>query len=90
MLKPAPSNRFKRNYMTMKKRGYDMSLIDEVIETLLKEKPLSPEKNDHPLHGNWIGYRECHVLPNWLLLYKVDGVKLLLNLERTGTHSDIF
>ena len=89
MLKPKISNRFKKNYSLMQKRGYDMSLIGEVIETLLAGKPLPPSKHDHALHGNWKGFRECHVLPDWLLIYKVDGVNLLLYLERTGSHSDL-
>ena len=90
MLKPKPSNRFKKNYSLMEKRGYDMSLIDKVIITLLEEKPLPPSKRDHALTGDWKGFRECHVLPDWLLIYKADGVNLLLYLERTGTHADLF
>jgi len=90
VFKPKPSNRFKKNYVLMEKRGYDMTLIDEIIETLLAGKPLPPSKRDHALHGNWAGFRECHVLPDWLLIYKVDGASLLLYLERTGTHSDLF
>ena len=90
MLRPVPSTRFKKNYQTMEKRGYDMSKIDEVIETLLAEKPLPAERLDHALTGNWNGYRECHVTPDWLLIYRIDGVDLLLYLTRTGTHSDLF
>jgi len=90
MLRPVPSTRFKKNYQTMEKRGYDMSKIDEVIETLLEEKPLPVERLDHALTGNWNGYRECHVTPDWLLIYRIDGVDLLLYLTRTGTHSDLF
>ena len=90
MLKPKPSSRFKKNYNLMEKRGYDMSLLDDIIETLLKEEPLASVYMDHPLQGNWKGFRECHVLPDWLLIYKKDGINLLLYLERTGTHSDLF
>ena len=74
----------------MEKRGYDMTVIDDVIETLLQRKPLPASLLDHPLHGNWKGFRECHILPDWLLIYKIDGINLLLYLERTGTHSDLF
>ena len=74
----------------MEKRGYNMELIDETIEILLQEKPLPAEYLDHPLQGKWKGFRECHVLPDWLLIYKADGINLLLYLERTGTHSDLF
>ena len=77
MLRPVLSNRFKKNYSSMEKRGCDMSLIDAVIETLLEEKPLPPIRRDHPLHGNWEGFRECHVLNDWLLIYKTDGVNLI-------------
>ena len=90
MLRPVPSTRFKKNYQTMEKRGYDMSKIDEVIETLLEEKPLPAERLDHALTGNWNGYMECHVTPDWLLIYRIDGADLLLYLTRTGTHSDLF
>ncbi|MCL2225673.1 MAG: type II toxin-antitoxin system YafQ family toxin [Defluviitaleaceae bacterium] len=90
MLRPKLSNRFKKNYNLMEKRGYNMAIIDSVIETLLAGKPLPEANRDHALHGNWKGFRECHVLPDWLLIYKVDGINLLLYLERTGTHSDLF
>ena len=89
MLEPKLTSRFKKNYALMEKRGYNMSLIDDVVETLLAEKPLPPERRDHPLRGNWKGFRECHILPDWLLIYKIDGVHLILYLERTGTHSDL-
>ena len=90
MLRPKLSNRFKKNYNLMEKRGYNMAIIDSVIETLLAGKSLPEANRDHALHGNWKGFRECHVLPDWLLIYKVDGINLLLYLERTGTHSDLF
>lgn len=66
-----------------------MSLLDEVIEELIKQKPLASKYRDHALTGNFIGFRECHVLPDWLLLYKVDKGKLILTASRTGTHSDL-
>ena len=90
MLKPVITTRFKRNYQAMAKRGYDMSKLDIVVETLLAEEPLPPERLDHPLTGNWKGYRECHITPDWLLIYKTDNDQLLLYLVRTGTHSDLF
>jgi mRNA interferase YafQ len=90
MLKPKLSNRFKKNYNLMKKRGYNIALLDEIVETLLEEKPLPAANRDHALQGNWKGYRECHVMPDWLLIYRVDGENIFLYLERTGTHSDLF
>lgn len=89
MLKPKLSSRFKKNYKLMEKRNYDMALIDEIIMILLNEKPLPVSNRDHALHGNWAGYRECHVLPDWLLIYKKDKNHIYLYLERTGTHSDL-
>jgi len=90
MLNPSLTNRFRKDYKAMEMRGYEMSKIDEVINTLLKEKPLPPEKRDHPLSGNWKGHRECHIEPNWLLVYRIKETELLLSLTRTGSHSDIF
>ena len=89
MLEPHLSSRFKKNYELMVKRGYNMILLDEVVQTLLAEKPLPPERRDHALKGNWKGFRECHILTDWLLIYKKDGAKLILYLEQTGTHSDL-
>jgi mRNA interferase YafQ len=80
---------FKKDYKRAKKRGYDMKLMDEVVTTLQKGKPL-PEKNrDHSLTGNWKGYRECHIAPDWLLIYCIVEDKLILSLTRTGSHSDL-
>jgi addiction module toxin, RelE/StbE family len=84
-----PSSRFKKDLRLAEKRGRNISLITEVVKTLASGKPL-PEKNrDHALTGNWIGFRECHILPDWLLVYQIDENKLYLYLTRTGTHSDL-
>ena len=84
-----PSSRFKKDLRLAEKRGRDIPLITEVVKTLASGKPL-PEKNrDHALTGNWIGFRECHILPDWLLVYQIDDNKLYLYLTRTGTHSDL-
>lgn len=72
------------------KRGLDIKLLDEVITTLAMGLSL-PEKNrDHALTGNWIGHRECHIMPDWLLVYRIEDDVLVLTLSRTGTHSDLF
>ena len=74
----------------MKKQGKDLSLLKMVIDDLLAEKIL-PEKNrDHALTGNYLGFRECHIQPDWLLIYAVDHGQLVLTASRTGTHSDLF
>jgi mRNA interferase YafQ len=81
---------FKRDYKLAKKRGQKIELLQEVV-TLLAEGKTLPEKNkDHALTGNWIGHRECHILPDWLLVYRIEDDVLVLTLTRTGTHSDLF
>ena len=67
-----------------------MELLDETLETLAQEKPLSPNHKDHALFGPYTGFRECHILPDWLLIYKIDKGSLILTAARTGSHSDLF
>ena len=74
----------------MKKQGKNMTLLESVIDTLLAERELDEKHRDHPLTGNYIGFRECHVQPDWLLIYIVDHGQLILTASRTGTHSDLF
>lgn len=90
MLKPELSNRFKRDYDLLTRRGYNVEMLDSVILSLLKQIPLEPRRRDHPLKGKWRGYRSCHIADDWVLVYKVDGEKLKLMLSRTGTHVDIY
>lgn len=81
---------FKKDIKLAKKRGYDMQLLSTVVTLLQCGEPL-PEKNrDHQLAGNWKGYRECHIQPDWLLIYEIIDDTLVLSLSRTGTHSDLF
>ena len=81
---------FKKDYKRIVKRGYDMRLVEKVIELLANQKPL-PEKNrDHQLSGDYAGCRECHITPDWLLIYEVADEELILYLTRTGSHSDLF
>ena len=75
----------------LKARGkarYDMNKLKTVLALLIKEKPLPARYNDHPLKGEWTGFRDLHIEPDWLLLYAVEGNELLL--ARTGTHADLF
>lgn len=68
----------------------DIALLDDIIRILSRGEPL-PEKNrDHALMGDWVGHRECHILPDWLLVYRIENDVLVLTLARTGTHSDLF
>jgi mRNA interferase YafQ len=85
-----PTLQFKKDYKLAMKRGLDISLLEDIIAKLALGESL-PEKNrDHALSGNWNGYRECHILPDWLLIYKLEDNVLILTLARTGTHSNLF
>jgi mRNA interferase YafQ len=90
MLNLKTTTQFRKDYKTIKKRGYKLSLLEDVLQTLLIEKPLEPKYHDHALTGKHAGFRECHILPDWLLIYCIDNDELLLIASRTGTHSDLF
>ena len=81
---------FKKSYKRAKKRGYKMQLLDHVIELLQRGEQLDRKYRDHALAGKLIGFRECHIQPDWLLVYRVQNDVLVLTLTRTGTHSDLF
>lgn len=83
------ATKFKRDYKNIIKRGYDPQLLQNVITLLCEEQPLPPTYKDHKLSGNYTGYRECHITPDWLLIYKIEHDVLILTLTRTGTHSDL-
>ena len=84
------SSRFKKDYKLAIKRNMNISLLDEIIRTLSTGQPLSEKHKDHPLSGNWKDYRECHIEPDWILIYRIEKDVLILTLQRTGTHSDLF
>ena len=90
MLNVVLSNRFKNDLKSIAKRGYDLNLLDVVVNTIAEQRPLPKKNRDHALTGDYIGFRECHISPDWLLIYRVDGDDLILFLSRTGTHSDLF
>ncbi len=81
---------FKKDFKRIKKRGYDISRLEKVIELLSNEVPLPEQFKDHNLTGNYNGFRECHIAPDWLLIYQVNNNELVLVLSRTGSHSDLF
>lgn len=84
------TSQFKKDYKTAIKRHLNMELLDNIIRTLSRGEAL-PEKNrDHSLSGDWSGFRECHITPDWLLIYRIDNDIVVLTLARTGTHSDLF
>ena len=83
------SSLFNKDYKRIKKRGYNIDLLEAIVDKLLKGEAL-PEKNkDHALTNNWSGFRECHIHPDWLLVYRINNDILTLTLTRTGTHSDL-
>ncbi len=83
------TSQFKKDYKLAIKRGLKIELLNEVVALLAMGEAL-PEKNyDHALSGNWRGHRECHIQPDWLLIYRYDDDVLVLTLTRTGTHSDL-
>ena len=84
------TSKFKKDYKLAIKRGLDVELLDNVIRLLAADQPLPEEYNDHNLSGNWKGYRECHIQPDWLLIYRIERGILVLSLQWTGTHSDLF
>lgn len=81
---------FKRDVKLAKKRNLDMSLLKNVVDKLSEGKKLEAKYHDHMLTGDYAGYRECHLQPDWLLVYKIVNDTLTLVLARTGTHSDLF
>ncbi len=90
MLNVRYSAKFKKDFKAIIKRGYDISLFQDVL-TLLREDIVLPEKyKDHALKGDYQGHRECHISPDWLLIYKKEEDMITLSLTRTGSHSDLF
>ena len=84
------SAKFKKDYKRIKKQGKDVELLLDIVDILADEKPLEPKFNDHSLSGDYIGHRECHIQPDWLLIYNIDAKELVLVLTRTGSHSELF
>ena len=90
VLVPSFRTQFKKDYKLALKRHLDIELLDNIIRSLSRGETL-PEKNrDHALTGDWVGHRECHILPDWLLVYRIEDDVLVLTLARTGTYSDLF
>ena len=85
-----PTTKFRRDLKLIEKRGYKIELLTEVIKKLAAGEKLDKKYNDHPLKGNYKGCRECHITPDWLLIYEIANNELFLYLTRTGTHSDLF
>lgn len=84
------TNANKKGYKRAKKRGLNLQLIDDVVDKLRQGHKLAAKYRDHALHGNWEGFRECHIQPDWLLVYLIEDDILTLTLSETGTHSELF
>lgn len=84
------TTQFKKDYKLAIKRGFKINLLENVIAALAMGEPLPEKCKDHALTGNWAGHRECHILPDWLLIYRIEDDVLVLTLARTGTHSNLF
>lgn len=85
-----PTKKFQKDLKTAQKRGYDIDKLTKVIKLLADGSALPEEYYDHSLKGNYSGCRECHIQPDWLLIYEINSSELILYLTRTGSHSDLF
>ena len=81
---------YKKSYKLMKKRGLDLNLLDKVVDELRQGNPLDKKYKDHILKGEYAGFHECHIKPDWLLIYLIEDNILTLTLVNTGSHSDLF
>lgn len=88
MLELKRTNAFKNDYKLIKKRGYNITLLKEIVKKLQIPEKLPAKNKEHKLTGNYIDHKECHILPDWLLIYQQTETELVL--VRTGTHSDLF
>jgi len=84
------TTQFKKDYKLAKRQNKNLQLLKDLVALLSDGKPLPEKYNDHPLQGTWKGFRECHILPDWLLIYKLEDDVLVLTMVRTGSHSDLF
>lgn len=84
------TNQFKKDYKLAMKRHLNMDLLDDIIRKLSRGESLPTKNRDHALSGNWAGHRECHIQPDWLLIYRIEDDVLVLTLAHTGSHSDLF
>lgn len=85
-----PSTKFKKDLKRAQKRGLDIDLLTDIIKKLAAGEKLLEKNLDHDLTGNFTGLRECHVMPDWLLIYDIDHENMMLYLVRTGSHSDLY
>ena len=85
-----PTSKFQRDLKRVFKRGYNISLLTDIIKKLAVGEQLPQKYKDHALTGDYKGCRECHITPDWLLVYEISGSDLILYLTRTGSHCDLY
>ena len=90
MLELITTSQFRRDLKRIKKRGLNLKKLEQILTQLRKQEILDIKYRDHALSGNYLGFRECHIEPDWLLVYAIDKGKLILTASRTGSHSDLF
>ena len=90
MLKIFYTKKIKKDIKLIQKRNYNLKKFETIVKLIQENKPLPEKYKDHALTGNYAGFRECHIEPDWLLIYKIENDILILVLSRTGTHSDLF
>ena len=90
MLEIVLSNQFKKDLKLTSKRGYKLGLLERIVDKIANNIKLEDKYRDHALTGNYVGFRECHIQPDWLLVYRIENDELILFLSRTGSHSDLF
>lgn len=90
MLEIVLSNQFKKDLKLASKRGYKLELLEKTVDKIVNNIKLEDKYRDHALTGNYVGFRECHIQPDWLLIYRIENDELILFLSRTGSHSDLF
>lgn len=88
MLKLSSTTKYKKDLTLCQKRNYNLNLLYDIVNILRIPTALPPQNKDHDLKGNFGGKRECHITPDWLLIYRIENDELML--DRTGTHSDLF
>jgi mRNA interferase YafQ len=90
MLKRTFTKSFRKQLKLAGKRGWNLGKLREVMDMIINEQPLPPERNNHPLHGEWEGSFDCHIQGDWVLIYKINPVERTVTFQRTGSHSDLF
>jgi len=88
VLIPHVASAFRKDLKRIKKQGKDTDKLKRIMDDLIEEIPLAEKHKDHPLVGNWAHHRECHIQPDWLLIYRIEGD--CITFERTGSHADFF